>query len=91
MQWPGEPKVVNQSRPDNAMARGTKRRQSKKTRQCNGQGNQKSSIKEGQKMQWPGESKVVNQRRPDNAMDKGAKSRQSKKARQCNGQGNQKS
>jgi hypothetical protein len=68
MQWPGEPKVVNQRRPENAMARGIKSRQSKKARQCNGQGSQKSSIKEGQTMQWPGEPKVVNQRRPDNAM-----------------------
>jgi hypothetical protein len=37
MQWPGEPKVVNQRRPDTAMARGTKSRKSKKARQCNGQ------------------------------------------------------
>ena len=60
MQWPGEAKVVNQRRPDNAMARGTKSRKSKKARQCNGQcklkdikGNQMSLIKEGQTMQWP--------------------------------------
>jgi hypothetical protein len=84
MQWPGEPKVVNQRRPENAMARGIKSRQSKKARQCNGQGSQKSSIKEGQTMQWPGEPKVVNQRRPDNAIARGTKSRKSKKARQCN-------
>ena len=66
MQWPGELKVVNQRRQDNAMAnvnlkilRGTKCRKSKKARQCNGQCKFKD-IK--------GEPKVVNQRRPDNAM-----------------------